>query len=86
MSALINHARVLGGVSILYLHLLVISLTSLLQFAVPYFQIEWALERGTHIVFGVEAAVVAGLFLVIVPLLQLKGKSLRKAFPPAVSH
>lgn len=52
----------------------------------PYFQIEWSLEKGTHEVFGVEAAVVAGLFILIVPLLQFKGKSFRNTFRPALAH
>lgn len=38
-------------------------------------------SAGPSVVFGVEAAVVAGLFLVIVPLLQWKGAALRNRFP-----
>jgi hypothetical protein len=52
-------------------------------FAVPYFQIEWALSRGAHVVFGVEAAIVTGLFLIFIPFLQWKGKAMRARFPAA---
>ncbi|KAI7950492.1 hypothetical protein MJO29_009166 [Puccinia striiformis f. sp. tritici] len=46
-------------------------------FAVPYFQIEWASKKGALQSFGCEAAIQAGLFLLIVPLVQIKGDSLR---------
>ncbi|KAJ7198622.1 major facilitator superfamily domain-containing protein [Mycena haematopus] len=49
-------------------------------FAVAYFQVPWATKNGAFQVFGVEAAIVAGLFLLIVPALQLKGRSLREHF------
>ncbi|KAJ6611392.1 MFS general substrate transporter [Mycena sp. CBHHK59/15] len=49
-------------------------------FSVAYFQIPWALKHGALQVYGVEAAVVAGLFLLVVPFLQLKGRDLRERF------
>ncbi|KAJ7766319.1 MFS general substrate transporter [Mycena maculata] len=49
-------------------------------FAVSYFQIPWATEHGALQVFGVEAAIVAGLFLVVIPPLQRKGRSIRARF------
>ncbi|KAK7046860.1 MFS general substrate transporter [Favolaschia claudopus] len=49
-------------------------------FAVAYFQVPWAEKNGALQTFGVEAAIVAGLFLLIVPPLQLKGRALRKKF------
>ena len=45
------------------------------------FALHRAESAGPSVVFGVEAAVVAGLFLVIVPLLQWKGAALRNRFP-----
>ncbi|KAI7947182.1 hypothetical protein MJO28_009090 [Puccinia striiformis f. sp. tritici] len=49
-------------------------------FAVPYFQIEWASKKGALQSFGCEAAIQAGLFLLIVPLVQIKGDSLRTRY------
>jgi len=49
-------------------------------FAVAYFQVPWAQKHGALQVFGCEAAIVAGLFLLVVPALQLKGRELRKRF------
>ncbi|EKM53343.1 uncharacterized protein PHACADRAFT_163645 [Phanerochaete carnosa HHB-10118-sp] len=46
-------------------------------FSVSYFQVPWALKHGALQTFGCEAAVVAALFLLIVPALQLKGRVLR---------
>ena len=46
-------------------------------FAVPYFQVPWAEKHGALQTFGCEAAIVAGLFLLVVPYTQLKGRSLR---------
>lgn len=46
-------------------------------FSVAYFQVPWALKNGAIQTFGVEAAIVTGLFLLIVPALQLKGSVLR---------
>lgn len=50
-------------------------------FAVPYFQLPWAEKSGAHVTFGVEAAIVAGLCILIIPILQLKGKALRTKYP-----
>ena len=46
-------------------------------FAVAYFQVPWATKNGALQTFGVEAALVAALFLLIVPALQWKGRDLR---------
>ncbi|KZT10572.1 MFS general substrate transporter [Laetiporus sulphureus 93-53] len=49
-------------------------------FAVDYFQVPWATQDGALQTFGVEAAIVAALFLLIVPALQVKGAYLRARF------
>ncbi|EIN09141.1 MFS general substrate transporter [Punctularia strigosozonata HHB-11173 SS5] len=49
-------------------------------FAVAYFQVPWATKHGALQTFGVEAAIVTGLFVLIVPALQLKGADLRRRF------
>ncbi|THU97475.1 MFS general substrate transporter [Dendrothele bispora CBS 962.96] len=49
-------------------------------FAVAYYQVPWAEKNGALQTFGCEAAIVAGLFFLIVPLLQVKGRSLRAKF------
>jgi MFS family permease len=49
-------------------------------FAVAYFQVPWATKHGALQVFGVEAAIVTGLFFLVIPALQLKGRTLRKNF------
>ncbi|EGG10739.1 uncharacterized protein MELLADRAFT_103158 [Melampsora larici-populina 98AG31] len=49
-------------------------------FAVPYFQVEWASSRGALETFGCEAAIVAGLFFLTIPILQIKGKTLRAKY------
>ncbi|KAL1741300.1 major facilitator superfamily domain-containing protein [Schizophyllum fasciatum] len=49
-------------------------------FAVPYFQVPWAEKHGALQTFGCEAAIVAGLFLLVVPFTQWKGRSLRERF------
>lgn len=46
-------------------------------FSVAYFQVPWAEKNGALQTFGVEAAIVTGLFLLIIPALQLKGSQLR---------
>ena len=46
-------------------------------FSVAYFQVPWANRHGALQTFGVEAAIVAALFLLIIPALQLKGSTLR---------
>ncbi|KAG6849252.1 hypothetical protein H0H93_010001 [Arthromyces matolae] len=46
-------------------------------FAVAYFQVPWAAKNGALQTFGVEAAIVTGLFLLVVPWLQLKGTGVR---------
>ncbi|KIP06311.1 hypothetical protein PHLGIDRAFT_465509 [Phlebiopsis gigantea 11061_1 CR5-6] len=49
-------------------------------FSVAYFQVPWANRNGALQTFGVEGAIVAALFLLIVPILQLKGSALRSRF------
>ncbi|TFK39737.1 MFS general substrate transporter [Crucibulum laeve] len=46
-------------------------------FSVTYFQVPWATRHGALQTLGVEAAIVAGLFLFIIPILQWKGRFLR---------
>ncbi|KAH9974780.1 MFS general substrate transporter [Lactifluus volemus] len=46
-------------------------------FSVAYFQVPWAAKHGALQTFGCEAAVVAGLFILIVPTVQLTGRTLR---------
>lgn len=49
-------------------------------FAVAYFQVPWATKNGAQQTFGCEAAIVAGLFILLIPLLQWKGRSFRVCF------
>jgi len=49
-------------------------------FSVAFFQVSWAKKHGALQTFGCEAAIAFGLFLLIVPLLQLKGRYLRARF------
>jgi len=49
-------------------------------FAVAYFQVPWALGHGAIQTFGCEAAIVVGLFLLIVPFLQWKGRDMRERY------
>ncbi|KAL0958250.1 hypothetical protein HGRIS_000403 [Hohenbuehelia grisea] len=49
-------------------------------FSVAYYQVPWAEKHGALQTFGVEAAIVVGLFLLIVPFLQWKGRYLRDRF------
>lgn len=51
-------------------------------FSVAYFQVPWATKNGALQTFGVEAAIVVGLFILIVPALQLKGRYLRVSHTP----
>ncbi|KAH9991576.1 MFS general substrate transporter [Russula vinacea] len=46
-------------------------------FSVAYFQVPWAVKHGALQTFGCEAAIVAGLFVLIVPTIQLTGRTLR---------
>ena len=45
-----------------------------------FLQVEWAEAHGASQTFGVEAAIVVGLFLLIIPFLQLKGASIRHKY------
>ncbi|KAJ8701500.1 hypothetical protein PTI98_000268 [Pleurotus ostreatus] len=49
-------------------------------FSVAYFQVPWAEKHGALQTFGVEAAIVTGLFFLIVPTIQIKGRALRKKY------
>ncbi|KAH0581678.1 hypothetical protein H2248_011371 [Termitomyces sp. 'cryptogamus'] len=49
-------------------------------FSVAFFQVPWATKNGAIQTFGVEAAVVIGLFLMVVPVLQIKGRRLRERY------
>ncbi|KAH0580132.1 hypothetical protein H2248_002938 [Termitomyces sp. 'cryptogamus'] len=49
-------------------------------FSVAYFQVPWATKHGAIQTFGVEAAIVIGLFLMVVPALQIKGRRLRELY------
>ena len=53
---------------------------TLAGFAVAYFQVPWATTHGALQTFGCEAAIVAGLFVLLIPLLQLKGSKLRERY------
>ncbi|KZT10560.1 MFS general substrate transporter [Laetiporus sulphureus 93-53] len=53
-------------------------------FSVAYFQVPWATKYGALQTFGVEAAVVAALFLLVVPALQVKGTYLRVSIMPTI--
>ncbi|KAF7312893.1 Efflux pump rdc3 [Mycena kentingensis (nom. inval.)] len=50
---------------------------TIMGFAVVYFQSTWLGKSGGMLVFGCEAAIVAGLFFLIIPLLQVKGAAMR---------
>ncbi|KAI0284707.1 MFS general substrate transporter [Russula aff. rugulosa BPL654] len=49
-------------------------------FSVAYFQVPWATKHGALQTFGCEAAIVAGLFVLIVPITQLTGRTLRRLY------
>ncbi|KAG6864327.1 hypothetical protein C0991_010447 [Blastosporella zonata] len=49
-------------------------------FGVAYFQVPWAAKNGALQTFGVEAAIVTALFLLVVPWLQFKGSAIRERY------
>jgi len=49
-------------------------------FSVAYFQVPWATKSGALTVMGVEAAITVGVFLIVVPLVQIKGPYFRQRF------
>ncbi|KAM0746165.1 MFS general substrate transporter [Meredithblackwellia eburnea MCA 4105] len=49
-------------------------------FSMPYFQVPYSIKKGPLAVFGMEAGIGVGLFLVIIPFLQWKGSYLRSKF------
>ncbi|CCM05346.1 uncharacterized protein FIBRA_07560 [Fibroporia radiculosa] len=49
-------------------------------FGVAYFQVSWASKNGALQTFGVEAAIVSGLFILVIPTLQIAGPRLRQKY------
>ncbi|KAK7451021.1 hypothetical protein VKT23_012697 [Stygiomarasmius scandens] len=49
-------------------------------FSVAYFQVPWAEKNGALQTFGCEAAIVTGLFILVIPWLQIKGGTLRERY------
>ncbi|KAL9708886.1 hypothetical protein Ac2012v2_008041 [Leucoagaricus gongylophorus] len=49
-------------------------------FSVAYFQVTWAIKHGAIQVFGCEAAIVVGLFLLVILPIQWKGRDLRARY------
>ncbi|KAN0107661.1 Major facilitator superfamily domain containing protein [Russula decolorans] len=49
-------------------------------FSVAYFQVPWATKRGPLEALGCEAAIVTGCFLLVVPTIQLTGRTLRRLY------
>jgi len=47
---------------------------------VAFFQVPWAKKHGAVETFGCEAAIVAGLFILLIPALQWQGRYLRVRF------
>ncbi|OAX36578.1 hypothetical protein K503DRAFT_289017 [Rhizopogon vinicolor AM-OR11-026] len=54
-------------------------------FAVAYFQVPWATKSGALVVFGTEAALVIAMFLIAVPMTQLKGSYFRVSDIPIIT-
>lgn len=50
-------------------------------FIIAYFQIKWATQKGTQYVYGVESAIMASAFVIIV-FLQFYGRKLRAKTGP----
>jgi len=55
-------------------------------FAVAYFQVPWSTAAGPFTVFGVEAAIVVAIFLLVIPVLQIYGKAIRTKFSSMGAH
>ncbi|PIL27344.1 MFS general substrate transporter [Ganoderma sinense ZZ0214-1] len=53
---------------------------SLGGFSVSYFQVDWVTRNGALQAFGAEAGIVAGLFVLVVPILQIQGQHFRTHF------
>uniref|UniRef100_A0A0W0G3C6 Putative MFS general substrate transporter n=1 Tax=Moniliophthora roreri TaxID=221103 RepID=A0A0W0G3C6_MONRR len=49
-------------------------------FSVAYYQVPWSEQHGALQTFGLEAGIVCGIFILVVPILQLKGREIRKRF------
>ncbi|KIK57101.1 hypothetical protein GYMLUDRAFT_773892 [Collybiopsis luxurians FD-317 M1] len=49
-------------------------------FSVAYYQVPWSNEHGALQTLGLEAGIVCGLFILVVPFLQYKGSAIRRRF------
>ncbi|KAJ7690392.1 major facilitator superfamily domain-containing protein [Mycena rosella] len=55
-------------------------------FAIVFFQAPWLEAQGGFRVFGIETAIVGALFVLIIPLVQMRGRAMRARYslrPPA---
>ena len=77
LSALINLSRLLGGFSVGYASLSKFLLLWWLTGVHRYFQLEWGLEAGFDVSFGIQAAIVA-VSLFIIGALHIYGSRLRR--------
>ncbi|KAI3616836.1 mfs transporter [Moniliophthora roreri] len=50
-------------------------------FSVAYYQVPWSEQHGALQTFGLEAGIVCGIFILVVPILQLKGREIRVCWP-----
>ncbi|KAK7451041.1 hypothetical protein VKT23_012716 [Stygiomarasmius scandens] len=59
----------------------VLNLTRVLGgFSVAYYQVPWSSKVGALQTLGLETGIVCGVFILVVPLLQWKGREIRKRF------
>ncbi|KAE9397963.1 MFS general substrate transporter [Gymnopus androsaceus JB14] len=49
-------------------------------FSVAYYQVPWSTKHGALQTLGLEAGIVCGLFVLVVPMLQYKGRAIRQRF------
>ncbi|KAF9072424.1 major facilitator superfamily domain-containing protein [Rhodocollybia butyracea] len=49
-------------------------------FSVAYYQVPWSNKHGALQTLGLEAGIVCGLFILVVPFLQYKGNVIRRRF------
>ena len=55
-------------------------------FCVTYFQIEWSARNGPAVSFGIQGAICAAIFILVIPVLQIFGRKFRMRFhvlPPS---